>query len=391
MKKVGGSKRKKVLAAAWHPGSANAIIPVIKRLTKEAKVDVVTIGHQFSEKAFQGKGIGYRTINSYGLKDVSLDSMSQLLQAESPDLVLIGTSTPTIQDMGVEKKDIIEQTLTLAAKDLGIKSLAVLDVWAKYSVKFSDIYTKEKLKFLPDKIAIMDQVAKEAMLGEGFDKEKLVITGNPHFDSLPQKAKNFTQEQKRIVREKAGLGSEFLPFFAGTNFKSKKDIVGYWDLENIALISEVLNDLPEAQKRRVGVVIKLHPRTPESDLVEINQYLERCSKKRIKLVKDIDTHQLVLASDFTLVSWSTVGVEAVYMGKSCISLQPGLKGKDILILSQKGIIPVGYTIKDCKNELKRVILDNEYREKELPRRVAGFRTDGKATVRVTKLVYEMLK
>src|SRR3972149_3058826 len=141
--------KKKILAAAWHPGGANALSPVIKRLHKEGKAGVVTIGHQYSEKIFQNNGIAYETIGFYGLNDVSVASMEQLLRKESPDLVLTGTAFQS-----EENKDVIEQTMTLAARNKGIRKLTVMDFWPNDSKEFSDVYSPDgKFKFLPDKIA----------------------------------------------------------------------------------------------------------------------------------------------------------------------------------------------------------------------------------------------
>lgn len=98
---------------------------------------------------------------------------------------------------------------------------------------------------------------------------------------------------------------------------------------------------------------------------------------------------MILATDFTLVSVSTVGAEALFLERPCISLQPGLAKEDEFILSASGNVPVGYTIDDCLAELGQMLSDEEYRC-FLSQMAVGFSTDGKATQRVTNLVYEML-
>jgi len=80
--------KKKIIATSWHPSGANAILPVIKSLNKEKKVDVVTIGHISSKDIFENVK-NYKTIKDYGLSNVSINSMDQLLQEEMPDLVLL--------------------------------------------------------------------------------------------------------------------------------------------------------------------------------------------------------------------------------------------------------------------------------------------------------------
>lgn len=378
--------KKKVLATSWHPGGANAIMPVIRRLNQEGKAEVIVLGHQYSEKIFDGAEITYKKITDYNLTDVSVDSIEKIMQEEIPDLVLTGTSS---QDE--KNKDVLEQTITLAARKKGVKTLAVLDFWGNYALRFNDIYTGEKFKFLPDKIAVMDQFAEKAMVAEGFEKERLVITGNPHFDNLENKARNFTEADRQRLRQQIGLTQSILIFYAANTWKKDAPTFGYWDLDNIIIINQALNELPKQQQNQAGLVIKLHPRTPEEDVSEILNYISENSRNNIKRVSDIGAQELVLASDLTLTPTSTVGIEAVYMGKSCISIQPGLKTEDFLsILTKNKIIPIGYTTQECKELIKRAILYQNYREAELLKQASTFRTDGKATERVTKLVYDML-
>jgi hypothetical protein len=375
----------KVVATSWHPGGANAIVPVITRLKEECQIELITIGHEYSEKIFTDAGLNYRKISDYGLKDVSASAMENLLRKESPNLVLTGTSA---QDE--KNRNIIEQTITLAAKNQSIQTLSVLDFWGNYSLRFDNIYTGEHFKFLPDKIAIMDIYAEKDMLAEGFDKSKLVITGNPHFDTLESKANHFTKKQKKILRESFGLNKNIILFYAANAWKKDKEAYGYWDLDNITLINETLREVAEQGNNGADVIVKLHPRTPDDDIREINQYLSK-NAKNMAVVKNIDTQAVVLATDLTLTPTSTVGIEAVYMKKPCISLQPGLKCQDFLsILTKNSIIPIGYTSQECKSLVKKAITDTNYREKELIEKASSFRTDGRATERVTDLVYEML-
>src|SRR3989338_2911345 len=94
---------KKIIATSWHPGGANAIIPVIKRLQKE--------------------------------EGVSINSMTKLIKKIHPELILTGSS---VQDK--DTKDVIEQTLTLAATGREIKSLSVLDWYGNLWERYSNFY-----------------------------------------------------------------------------------------------------------------------------------------------------------------------------------------------------------------------------------------------------------
>lgn len=368
----------KILATSWHPGGANTIVPVIKKLMAEGKVDVTVVGHEFSEPIFEKAGIPFQTVQNFGLDDISAMSMEKLLKMVLPNLVLTGTS-------GQEGKrcDVIEQTVTVAAKNLGITSVAILDYWAGYLQRFTDERTGERLALLPDYVAIIDEIAEREMLAEGFPKEKLVVTGNPHFDNLSARAKNFTETQRREIWQKIGLSCQTLFFFAGNGFSSDKKNCGFWDMDILELIAQVLPNLPD-----IGVAARLHPRMPEEDKLQISEFIGKAGEK-IRLVDDIDSQTLALAADLTIVANTTVGLEAVYMGKPVISLQPGLIGEDILLVSKEGFIPVGYDKETCKDLLRKA-MDPSYRS-QIVKQCASFTTDGKATERVVKLVYSLLK
>lgn len=368
----------KVFCTSWHPGGMNAIVPVIRKLMVDDKVEVVVMGHEFSEPILKQAGISYKTIKDYGLVDISLASVEKILEQEKPDIVFIGTASQEEKPI-----DILEHTLTLAARKMSITTLAVLDFWMNYWQRFTDVRTGEKLALLPDFVAVMDQVALQDMLKQDFPKEKIVVTGNPHFDSLTQRVASFTSQERSEVLAKVGLSVETLFFFAGTAFSDAKAVTGYWDLDVLEIIAKALKELPS-----VGLAVRLHPRMPAGDVQQISDFIAQ-SGLNIKIVLGVTSQDLVLASDLTISSNSTLLVEAVLMGKPALSLQPGLIGDDQLIVSRNKVIPVAYDT-DRAYELVLQAADSGNRQ-ELVKMASSFTTDGKATDRVVELVYSLLK
>lgn len=384
----------KILAASWHTGGMNAIIPVIRQMRQDSLVDVIVIGHDVSLPLLKQAGIEHQTIQDYSLSNFSVLSMQRLLQLTDPNLVLTGTSVQDDPNDQHKNKDVLEQTITSAARESRIPSLSVLDFWGNYYQRFTDIYTNERFKFLPTMVAIMDKYAEKEMLDERFPKDRLRITGNPHFDNLEQKANSFTQKQKQEILSQIKLNKELLIFYAANVWKQYAQEYGFWDLDNISLINEAISRMPDKYRERIGLVVKLHPRTPQQSSEEIKRYIDTnnsvTEQENIRLVTDIHPQNLVLACDLTLTPNSTVGFEAVYMHKPCISIQPGLKTKDYLaILTQNKLIQAGYTTNACIDLIQRAVTDENYRN-GLVTQASSFRTDGKATQRVTNLVYEML-
>jgi UDP-N-acetylglucosamine 2-epimerase len=373
--------KKKILATSTHAGGIIAIIPVINKLNDDKRLDIITLGHQVSEKILKQRNMNYKTIRDLGLENISVYSMGYLLDKEKPDLVLTGTS---VQDDS--NKEIVEQTLTLAAKERKIPVIAVLDYWAHYSQRFSDVYTGEKHKFLPDRIAIMDEHAEKEMAAEGFDKNMLVITGNPNFDKLEAKAKSFANEERQNLRAQLGASGKLL-YYATACAINEKPAFGHWCLDNIQIINQVFNELPNNDAR---MIVGLRPSYQKEDIDEISKYLQENAGGKIAMTSEISALELALAADITMTSNSTVAIEAMYMGKPSISLQPNLKCDDGLSRFTKiGIIPVGYTPEDCKRLVKRAISDEEF-IKDLASKTSLYKTDGKATERVLNLVYGTL-
>jgi UDP-N-acetylglucosamine 2-epimerase len=237
---------------------------------------------------------------------------------------------------------------------------------------------------MPDMVAIMDKYAENAMLKEGFDAKKLVITGNPNFDNLEENAKSFGDAEKQAVRKAIGINTDVLAFYAANVFKNEGREYGFWDLDNISIICECLDYSPNA-----GVAVKLHPRVPQTNQEKVSDYIEQKGKGRIKIISGISPHKISLASDVVFTPFSTVGIEAVIMGKPCISLQPGLTGTDhFSVMTENGLVDAGYTKDKCRILVAQSLKDENYRNM-LKKKASGFRTDGKATERLVQLVYKM--
>lgn len=98
-----------------------------------------------------------------------------------------------------------------------------------------------------------------------------------------------------------------------------------------------------------------------------------------------------MATNITFVAFSTICYEAICLGKPCISLQPNSTNKNYLsALTNKGVIPAIYSEQKCKNAIRKGILNDNYK-KQLIKNASQFKSDGKVTERVTKLVYKLLE
>jgi len=380
----------KVLATSFDQGGVNAISPVIRKLSSIG-IDVVTIGQGKGERFFKNQKISYKTLKYYGLNEINLDSMEKILKKEKPDLVLTGTSPPR-ENYGPIT---IDQTAILTARLKGIRSVSVLDMWGEYIERFSGINNTQRLKFLPNKIAIMDEVAQKAMVREGIPKELLVVTGNPYFDRHKEIRKRFRipEDKERIHKDLGIPKGNYVILFVSQPIKANHppNEFGYNE-------ETVLRELLEASKNikdklpPFTILVKGHPDKEKENLEPIiSEYKDDLS---IILNKDYDIKLVILASDVLVTMTSTAAVEAAYLSSTIpiISLQPGLKGEDKLITNSLGLSHGFFQKGELQKTgiLKDILLNKPSEELIKKRLVFMESNDGEATERVTDLVLSMI-
>ena len=376
---------KRVLATSSHPGGINAILPVIRQLNQEGQVNVISIGHESSEKMLAAAGISYRTLSSYGVGTTSEEELELLIERVSPNIVLTGTG-----DSDRDGKKVIEQTIVSAARNAGITSLSVLDVWANYSLRFSDPLNLEEghLRFLPDKVAVMDELARSTMVAEGFPIDRLVVTGNPFFDDLVEVGRRFGSSNREEVRADLGVSADaLLLLYASQPIEHHYgDSLGYTEKTALDALLSSLNKTRTG--REVSLLVKVHPRENIPDLEEV---AEKYSGVHVLFDQDYPTRPTVLASDVVFSPFSTVLIESTYLHKPSIRLQPGLRQKDLLVTNELGVTVPIYTSEDLDVVVQKVLSDESYlRELSIKGHKKGFVVDGDATDKVTSLVYSLL-
>jgi surface carbohydrate biosynthesis protein len=375
---------KKVLVTSFHTGGANAISPVINRLRRENQVKVSVIGAGYAKRVFWKNSISHSIFQYYLVNDASESSMEKILEAESPNLVLTGQSA---QDYS--HRYVIDQTITIAAKSKNIPVLSVSDFWTNRKPYFSDIYTGEQFRYLPDMITVIDDLQKNIMIGEGFPWERLIITGNPYFDRLADLAKNFMEKEK--TRKELGLSLDsFVLLYASQDIdsyygsdSSDPKYLGYTQKTALHDLIMALDSLIPSHD--IEMIVKPHPSENERGLAE----MIRGHENYHLIDKNSDSIKAVLASDLIISPFSTVLIEAAYMDKPGISIQPGLLEKDMLITNQLGVTVPIYEKEKILPIITQVMFDANYK-KELAEKRKEFGTDGKATERIVNLVYSMV-
>src|SRR5438552_3085265 len=186
------SKPTSIVAIAGDPGGAAAVAPVVELLRQEGR-PVHALAYRQAVANWRSRGLEVEELPH----DTDLTQAKQWLGRFHADRLLSATS-----DNGVN----LEKPFFAAARQLGIPSLAVLDHWMNYRLRFAN--EKGELVYLPDRIAIMDEQARAEMLAEGLDADRIVITGQPALDELAAFRRSLSPQLRPEVRQLLGVAED---------------------------------------------------------------------------------------------------------------------------------------------------------------------------------------
>jgi nucleotide-binding universal stress UspA family protein len=330
----------KVLLFACDPGGANAIIPLINEFRKRG-YQISLFGKNEALKKYHGLGLRGKNIMRF-IPAVSIEAMGCFLKEINPDIIVTGTSA----------NDKTEKYLWAAGRKLAIPSFAVLDQWINYGIRFSrygvsDIAKYNKtptLDYLPDKIFVMDGYAKKELEKTGVAGERVVIGGQPYFDSIQEHAKKITAAEVRDFKSRHHIkSSNFVITFASEPITrtygnhNGRNYLGYTE-KTIALeLLQALQELARGSALNFTLVIKLHPKEMISDWHEIIKD-NQTEDLKIILMKSGNVWELMKASNLVCGMTSMFLIEAVVLQRPVLSIQIGRKRKSEFVLEKRGIL-----------------------------------------------------
>ncbi|MBI3524673.1 MAG: hypothetical protein HY066_09120 [Betaproteobacteria bacterium] len=313
--------KKIIVAIAGDPGGANALAPVLLRLRQMGIAQIQALAYREALPLW----------SKHGLVPESIDSEEglRILEERLPGANLLLTATSV---NGVDR----ERDAITTARRLGIPSLALLDFWSNYRLRFID---RDGKLNLPDRIAVMDILAADEMVAAGFPAERLEITGQPAFDGLAAQLAAFSPDRRVQLRRELGLAdgdclvlyvSQPLTALYGTPTQTRETI-GFDEREVLALCVETLVQLATRLHRRVVMAIRRHPRESE-----VTPPSAQGKWFHAVIWNDVEKSEAVLSADLVLGMSSILLLEAVHLGQIVVSVQPGLKTPDTLPSNRDG-------------------------------------------------------
>lgn len=248
-----------------------------------------------------GEETAYEQFDSIGRQSFyPRNFMIKLLKYLSVDL-LVTTNSPRTEMAAVD-----------AAGSLGIKSICIVDLFAKREVEWLG-----RAGFAT-KICVLNNSVKQMLLNSSRKENEIVVTGNPSFDNL---TKEETILSGQLFREQKGwANNELITLLYASQPEPKKhpfcDIEG--DPELPKKIEHELRDFIE-NNSNFRLVVRHHPS-------ESREFLQQ--ERVYRSLSDENLHCLLHAVDIVIVTASTVGLEASLIGKLVLSVDCSIFSED---------------------------------------------------------------
>ena len=351
-------KKSKVILFSRDPGGANTVIPLYDPLCSKG-YDVTLFGKDIALQKYAAAGLVGEDIMTR-IHSVDLASIRSFLLAEKPDLMITGTSAD----------DFCEKYLWKTAEELGLTSFAILDQWINYGVRFSEFscsQAEESLKFrkylyLPRKICVMDELARQEALDEGLPADRLVVTGQPHLQALAAR-QSADKEQSASVRSAYGVDARAcLVVFASEpiaeGWGGRTPYFGYTELSVLAHLVSALDVIAASMQQSIVLVVRPHPREDVAKFKKVGLLVS--DKIKVVISSEHSSDDLIQASDIVCGMSSMFLLESVVWRRPTVSIQIGLKGKSLFVLDRSNILKSALDQEQLVQMLSTILLGKEY-------------------------------
>jgi len=353
-----------VLSICGDPGGAAAVAPVISMLSD--RLEVHALCYRQARDVFQRYQIPMSELIE------NSEAVSRSVKSCSPDFLLLGTS--------VNGGDWELDALMAAT---GVPSLSVLDFWSNYTARFTH---RSGVVCLPDRIAVMDEQARQEMAAEGFPVDRLIVTGQPAFDELAKKKAfccnaslaQLNCDQTLSAREiRVAFVSQ--PILARCE---KRECSKHTVLPELV---DALEKISRSTKNRISLVIRPHPREYDDDFAwvqseQISVSIDRCADPRVLLVE----------CDLVAGMESALLLEACALGCVVASIQLNSGPHDCLPTNRMGLSLRISREKDLEPMIHSLLFDHLHR-KNLLRKCCGWKLEEDATKNIVDLILGTLK
>lgn len=336
---------KKIFFFVRDPGGLNVVLPVYKECEKS--FETLIYAKDFAFQKLRAEGILVKNIEQECR--IEEDDIYHFLKRANPDVVVTGTSLD----------DYTERYLWKAAERLHIKSYAILDQWMNLGIRFSEYtYAEAELykkchghRYLPYRILVMDELAQRMLIEDGVDGNRIVVTGQPHFETVCAKYQQATEVYDRecwnIVFVSEPISNDY-----DKNDKQKL----YWGFNEKTVFRQLYDCLlmqTDFLSKDIRVIIRPHPRENINNWKGIVQAL---NSKHIMIELDVQNNsfEILKSADLVCGMSSMFLLEAVICRKPIVSIEIGLCRENPFVLDRIGICHSVLTEEELSAQLMRI-------------------------------------
>lgn len=343
---------KKILLFSRDPGGANAVAPLFLPLTKKG-YEVTLFGKDFALSQYERFNLSGLNLFNF-THGFSKEKLSSFIKNEKCDLLVTGTSGD----------DTTEKYFWEIASSFGVKTIAILDSWLNYGLRFSrysiseieNYLKKPTIDYLPDKICVMDNIAKEGLLGDGIESSRIVVTGSPYFEYV---------ESQKYKLLKDNSGEKYIITYMSEplteTYVDCNKLLGFTETSIFRDLLDSLSVISDHSQKEIILRIRLHPKEKKEKFLEIIA----TNNQKINIEFDVykTSMESIINSNLVCGVSSMVLIESVILAVPSISVQIDLKGKNRSILDSFGILKSVFNRKMLTNELKSIILQGKFRRR----------------------------
>lgn len=203
----------------------------------------------------------------------------------------------------------LESQLVRKAREHGVPCAQLLDVWGPYAHRLAGE--------IADRVAVIDEIAREEAIHDGMDGAIIVVTGQAAWEHAP---------------DLPPAPPSTIAFLSQPIARLYGDRLGYTERDALAALETAVASRPDVATE---IIVVPHP---EGDLLSSDlraQYLD-----------------VALTNSGTVVSpFSSAMVNAFLAGRRVVSLQPQAIGGDRCALSRRGFIPKALDVSSLRRAL----------------------------------------
>lgn len=319
----------------------------MKSLEEAIKGDLSTV--------FYSSGVGASRLRATGSKyfEIACDepAMKEMLERERPDVVVTSATSIASQNPG-------EGFLWKLCKELEIPSVAFLDQWQNYRMRFSA--DGRSLDTLPDWINAIDATGRKEMISEGFAPEMLKEWGHPYLDF-------FTKKLRKLIAIEPRGGQRVILFVSEPIKEFFQASRGYDQFTAFDYFLKIIANTMSPDSCRI--LVKLHPKEIQSAYFE--EALHNFKFQYRILGAEVLPEEALLGADEVYGMTSILLIQAYLLGLPTYSVQPNLSGIDPLVISRQGLIKRLGSEGNLKEPGARLNLDHNFKKIEFLNFIKG--------------------